>query len=118
MDRLGGGQVWGRNAPGRDLGTVRHKAQTAPRGFHFCAVFAFSHAVLRAGGAGDADASARAPEMRRTKTCALPSLRKPIYSDASAWRSGAAQRPAYRMLALGSASNTASFTSWARAACE
>src|SRR5271163_1968173 len=76
MDRLGGGQVWGRNAPGRDLGTVRHKAQTAPRGFHFCAVFAFSHAVLRAGGAGDADASARAPEMRRTKTCALPSLRK------------------------------------------
>jgi len=79
----------GRNAPGRDLGTPRHKAQTAPRGFHFCAIFAFSHAVLRAGCTGDASASARAPE-----NAANPDLRLPSLGSPSTWmRLRGAQAP-------------------------
>ena len=81
MDRLGGGQVWGRNAPGRDLGTPRHKAQRAPRGFHFCAVFAFSHAVLRAGCTlprrfSSSSRNAANPDSRILLRCVCSALRR------------------------------------------
>ena len=49
---------------------IKHRQRLAA--FISAPLFAFSHAVLRAGCTGDAGASARAPEMRRTQTCGYP----------------------------------------------